>query len=127
MDTDVFKELVDKEALAKFRKNALNPHTNPVTRGGAENDDIFFQGVEARNKHFDAIPDIVADYMKKISEITGREYAPFTYYGAKDASRVIIAMGSVTETIKETIDEMNKRGDRVGLVKVHLYRPFSPK
>ena len=75
MDTEVFKDMIDKEALAKFRKNALNPHTNPVTRGGAENDDIFFQGVEARNTHFDAIPDIVADYMKKISEITGREYA----------------------------------------------------
>ena len=71
--------------------------------------------------------EVVADYMKKISEITGREYAPFTYYGAPDAARVIVAMGSVTETIKETIDEMNRRGDRVGLIKVHLYRPFSAK
>ena len=127
MDTEVFKDLIDKEALAKFRKNALNPHTNPVTRGGAENDDIFFQGVEARNKHYDAVPDVVAEYMKKISEITGREYAPFTYYGAKDAERVIVAMGSVTEAAKETIDALTANGEKVGMIKVHLYRPFSVK
>ena len=127
MDYDVLESLLDKEALKRFKENALNPHINPVERGGAENDDIYFQGREAQNSHYAAVVDIVADYMKKISEITGREYAPFTYYGAKDASRVIVAMGSVTETIKETIDELNKRGDRVGLVKVHLYRPFSPK
>ena len=127
MDTEVFKDLIDQEALAKFRKNALNPHTNPVTRGGAENDDIFFQGVEARNKHFEAIPDIVADYMKKISEITGREYAPFTYYGAEDAERIIVAMGSVTEAAKETIDALVAQGEKVGMIKVHLYRPFSVK
>lgn len=127
MDYDVLESLLDKEALKKFKENALNPHTNPIERGGAENDDIYFQGREAQNKHYEAVVEIVADYMKKISEITGREYAPFTYYGASDASRVIIAMGSVTETIKETIDEMNKRGERVGLIKVHLYRPFSPK
>ena len=125
MDTEVFKDLIDREALAKFRKNSLNPHTNPVTRGGAENDDIFFQGMEARNKHYDAIPDIVADYMKKISEITGREYAPFTYYGAPDAERIIVAMGSVTEAAKETIDALVKEGEKVGMIKVHLYRPFS--
>lgn len=127
MDYDVLESLLDKEALAKYKKNAMNPHINPIERGGAENDDIYFQGREAQNKHYDAVVEVVADYMSKISKITGREYAPFTYYGAADASRVIVAMGSVTETIKETIDEMNRRGDRVGLIKVHLYRPFSAK
>ena len=127
MDYDVLASLLDYEALARYKKNALNPHTNPVERGGAENDDIYFQGREAQNKHYEAVVEIVADYMKKISEITGREYAPFTYYGAPDATRVIIAMGSITETIKETIDEMSRNGDRVGLIKVHLYRPFSAK
>ncbi len=127
MDYDVLESLLDKEALKKFKENALNPHTNPIERGGAENDDIYFQGREAQNQHYEAVVEVVADYMKKISDITGREYAPFTYYGANDATRVIIAMGSVTETVKETIDELIKRGEKVGLVKVHLYRPFSPK
>ena len=127
MDYDVLASLLDREALAKYKKHALNPHTNPVERGGAENDDIYFQGREAQNKHYDAVVEIVADYMKKISEITGRHYAPFTYYGDSNATRVIIAMGSVTETIKETIDELNNQGEHVGLIKVHLYRPFSPK
>ena len=125
MDYETLAGLVDHEAVARFKKAALNPHVNPIQRGGAENDDIYFQGREAQNKHFDAVVEIVADYMKKISEITGREYAPFTYYGDKEAEKVIIAMGSVTETIKETIDELTKRGEKVGLVKVHLYRPFS--
>ncbi|MEG3039011.1 MAG: pyruvate:ferredoxin (flavodoxin) oxidoreductase [Erysipelotrichaceae bacterium] len=125
MDTEVFKDMIDYEALQAYRKRALNPHTNPVTRGGAENDDIFFQGVEARNEHFEKVPDIVADYMKQISKITGREYAPFTYYGAPDAQRIIIAMGSVTETAKETIGALNAAGEKVGMIKVHLYRPFS--
>ena len=110
MDYDVLENLLDKEALAKFKANALNPHTNPIERGGAENDDIYFQGREAQNKHIDAVVEIAADYMKKISEVTGREYAPFTYYGDPNADRVIIAMGSVTETIKDTIDEMAKSG-----------------
>ncbi len=127
MDYDFLKDQLDTEALERFRQNALNPHTNPVTRGGAENDDIFFQGKEAQNQHYDAIADIVADYMKAFSKQTGRNYAPFTYYGAKDAERIIIAMGSVTETIQETIDTMNKGGAKVGLMKVHLYRPFSAK
>lgn len=125
LDTDVFKDLIDKDALAAYRKRALNPHTNPVTRGGAENDDIFFQGMEARNTKVDAVADIVADYMAKISEITGRHYAPFTYYGAEDADRIIVAMGSITETAKETIDALNAAGEKVGMIKVHLYRPFS--
>ncbi|MBQ9989387.1 MAG: pyruvate:ferredoxin (flavodoxin) oxidoreductase [Lachnospiraceae bacterium] len=127
MDYEVFSKLLNREALEKFKASALNPHTNPVTRGGAENDDIFFQGREAQNLHYAAVPDIVAAYMKKISEITGRDYAPFTYYGAPDADRVIVAMASVTETIKETIDTLNARGEKVGLIKVHLYRPFSVK
>ena len=127
MDYEVFNRLVDREALASYKAMALNPHSNPVTRGGAENDDIFFQGREAQNEHFAKIPDIVAEYMAEISKVTGREYAPFTYYGAKDAERIIIAMGSVTETIKETIDTLVANGEKVGLIKVHLYRPFSTK
>jgi pyruvate-ferredoxin/flavodoxin oxidoreductase len=127
MDYGFLKSLVDTDAVERFKANALNPHTNPITRGGAENDDVFFQGLEAQNTHYAAVTDIVAKYMKAISEHTGREYAPFTYYGAKDADRIIIAMGSATETIKETIDTLNKRGYKVGIVKVHLYRPFSIK
>lgn len=126
-DVDNYKDLIDYEALAEFKANAMQPHTNPVTRGANENDDIFFQGVEARNTHYDAVPDIVADYMKKISEITGRHYAPFVYYGAPDAENIIIAMGSVTETATETIDTLNANGEKVGMIKVHLYRPFSTK
>jgi pyruvate-ferredoxin/flavodoxin oxidoreductase len=125
MDYETLASLLDRDALAKFKANAMNPHTNPVERGGAENDDIYFQGREAQNQHYDAVVEIAADYMKKISEITGREYAPFTYYGDKEAEKVIIAMGSVTETIKDTIDALAKQGQKLGLIKVHLYRPFS--
>ena len=127
LDYDILKSLIDQEALKKFKNNALNPHTNPVERGGAENDDIYFQGREAQNKHYGAVVEVVADYMSEISKVTGREYAPFTYYGHPEATKVIVAMGSVTETIAETIDEMNNNGEKVGLIKVHLYRPFSPK
>ena len=127
LDYEVFEKLIDKKALADFRARALNPHTNPIQRGGAENDDIYFQGREAQNKHFEDVVEVVADYMEKISEITGRHYAPFTYYGDPEATKVIIAMGSVTETIKDTIDQMRKSGEKVGLIKVHLYRPFSAK
>ena len=112
LDYETLASLVDHDAIKKFKANALNPHTNPVERGGADNDDIYFQSREAQNKHYDAVVEIAADYMKKISEITGREYAPFTYYGDPEADRVIIAMGSVTETIKDTIDEMAKEGAR---------------
>ncbi len=127
MDYEVFDRLLDREALAEYKARALNPHTNPVTRGGAENDDIFFQGREAQNEHYAKVPDIVAEYMKEISKVTGRDYAPFTYYGAEDAERIIIAMGSVTETIRETIDALTAKGEKVGMIKVHLYRPFSTK
>lgn len=127
LDYDVFKQLLDYQALEKYRANALNPHTNPVVRGGAENDDIYFQGREAQNLHYDNVINVVESYMHEISAITGREYAPFTYYGAEDATMVIIAMGSVTETIMETIDTLTMQGEKVGLIKVHLYRPFSTK
>lgn len=127
IEYDTLKSMIDYDALEKFRNNALNPHSNPIERGGAENDDIYFQGREAQNGHYNAVTDIVVDYMNKISEITGREYAPFTYYGAKDATKVIVAMGSVTETIIETIDTLLKAGEKIGVIKVHLYRPFSPK
>ncbi|MDO4500225.1 MAG: pyruvate:ferredoxin (flavodoxin) oxidoreductase [Erysipelotrichaceae bacterium] len=127
MDQDFMASLLDRDALEAFKANAMNPHTNPITRGGNENDDIFFQGVEAQNEHYNKIPDIVADYMKAVSEHTGRDYAPFTYYGAADAENVIVAMGSVTETIKETVDDLVAKGEKVGLIKVHLFRPFSVK
>lgn len=127
IDYEDYEKLLDKEAVKEFRQRALNPESNPVTRGTAQNDDIYFQAREAANKYYDAIPDIVADYMKDISEITGREYKPFTYYGAEDAEYVLVAMGSVTETIKETIDFMVAKGEKVGLINVHLYRPFSEK
>lgn len=119
-------DLVDKKALKAFRDKALNPE-NPVTRGTAQNPDIFFQNRESVNKFYDAIPDMVEEYMTEITKLTGREYHPFTYYGAHDAENVVIAMGSVTETIKETIDFLNSKGQKTGLVTVHLYRPFSAK
>ncbi len=127
MDYDYLKSLLDMDKVNAFKKNALNPHGNAVTRGGAENDDVVFQTREAQNEHFAKVPDIVADYMAKISEHTGRDYKPFTYYGAADAERVIIAMGSVVETIKEVIDALLAKGEKIGVISVHLYRPFSAK
>ena len=127
MDYDYLKSLLDMDAVEAFKKKALNPHGNAITRGGAENDDVVFQTREAQNQHFAKVPDIVNDYMAEISKHTGRDYKPFTYYGAKDAERVIIAMGSVVETIKETIDVLLAQGEKVGVISVHLYRPFSAK
>ncbi|NBC83257.1 MAG: pyruvate:ferredoxin (flavodoxin) oxidoreductase [Bacteroidetes bacterium] len=124
--TDQLAKLIDYEALQKFRNNALNPE-HPVTRGTAQNPDIYFQAREASNRFYDAIPDMVAEYMAQMAKITGREYKPFTYYGAPDAEQIVIAMGSVCETIRETIDYLNKQGKKAGLVTVHLYRPFSEK
>jgi pyruvate-ferredoxin/flavodoxin oxidoreductase len=118
--------MIDQVALTEFRNRALNPE-NPVTRGTAQNPDIFFQAKEASNRFYDAVPDIVAGYMDQISELTGRKYRPFTYYGAPDAENIIIAMGSATETIRETIDYLSAQGKKVGLVVVHLFRPFSAK
>ncbi len=126
MDYEDLKGLIDYDALKAFKDNALNPE-HPVLRGTAQNSDIYFQGREASNKFYNEVPDVVADYMKEISKITGRDYAPFTYYGAPNATKVIVAMGSVCETIEETIDYLNAAGEKVGVVKVHLYRPFSAK
>ena len=126
LDQEDLKPLVDMEALNGFRQRAMNPD-KPVTRGTAENPDVFFQHRESCNDYYTAVPAIVEDYMNKISDLTGRKYGLFDYYGAKDADRVIIAMGSVTEAIRETIDHLTEQGEKVGLVAVHLYRPFSAK
>ncbi len=126
MDEASLTKLFDREALKQFRERALNPE-KPVTRGTAQNPDIYFQTREAANKFYDAVPDMVAETMAEISKITGREYKPFVYYGAEDADRVVVAMGSVTETLKECVDFLNARGEKVGVVTVHLYRPFSAK
>lgn len=123
MDQEDLIPLIDQKALKEFRERALNPE-KPVTRGTAQNDDIYFQSREASNKYYDAVPEIVEKYLTEIAKITGRKYGLFDYYGAEDAERVIIAMGSVTEAIKETVDFLNEKGEKVGLVAVHLYRPF---
>ena len=126
IDEASLTSLLDRDALKAFRARALNPE-HPVTRGTAQNPDIYFQTREAANKFYNAVPDMVADTMREISKITGREYKPFVYYGDPEAEEILIAMGSVTETIKETIDYLRKQGRKVGLVTVHLYRPFSEK
>jgi len=127
MNIEDMKKLVDQDALMAFRDRALNPG-KPVTRGTAQNPDIFFQAKEASNPFYTNLDDTVNEYMEKISAITGRTYKPFTYYGAPDAENIIIAMGSVTETIKEVIDYLaEKKGEKLGLISVHLYRPFSAK
>ena len=124
IDKDKLKKLIDRKALDAFRKRSLTPSNN-VTRGSSENDDIYFQATEVRNKYYLQLPDIVNSYMEEINKITGKKYAPFNYYGKRFATKVIVAMGSVCETIKETVDYLNKNGEEVGLVEVHLYRPFS--
>ena len=126
LDEEELKGLVSEKALKNFRDRALNPDA-PVTRGTAQNGDVYFQAVESRNQAYDAIPDIVARYMGEIGEISGRSYRPFDYYGSPDAENIIIAVGSVTETIRETIDYLRERGRKYGVVSVHLYRPFSAK
>jgi len=118
--------LIDRKALAQFRSRALNPDA-PVARGMAENPDVFFQHREASNKYYEAVPGIVESYMKEISRITGRDYNLFDYYGDPQADRVIIAMGSVTQCIMETVDYLRSKGEKVGLVNVRLYRPFSAR
>ena len=125
-DMEKLRKLVNYKALKEYRERALNPE-HPVTRGTAQNPDIYFQTRELQNKYYDALPDIVAKYMKQMSRITGRQYAPFVYYGAKDATDIIIAMGSVNDVIKTVIDKENKAGKKLGLITVHLYRPFSVK
>ncbi|WP_288079898.1 pyruvate:ferredoxin (flavodoxin) oxidoreductase [Duncaniella freteri] len=126
MDQDDLAPLVDHEALSEFRARALNPQ-NPVARGMAENSDVFFQHRESCNEYYNRVPEIVEAYMKEITRITGREYGLFNYYGDPEADRVIIAMGSVTEAAQEAIDHLRAQGEKVGLVAVHLYRPFSAK
>ncbi|MBD9168584.1 MAG: pyruvate:ferredoxin (flavodoxin) oxidoreductase [Parabacteroides johnsonii] len=126
LENEDLAPLIDQKALAEFRARALNPK-NPVARGMAENPDHFFQHRESSNSYYDAVPAIVEEYMNEISKITGRKYGLFDYYGAEDAERVIIAMGSVTEAAREAIDYLTAKGEKVGLVSVHLYRPFSAK
>ena len=121
-----FAKLVDYDALARFRANALNPE-DPRMRSLVDNPDIYFQLREANNSDYSKLPDIVEDYMAEISKLTGREYHLFNYYGAPDADRVIVAMGSVTGCVQETVKYLNDRGEKVGFLQVHLFRPFSAK
>ena len=124
LEYDELAKLVDWDAVKEFRQSALNPD-HPVTRGTAQNPDIYFQTREAVNRFYDDIPEVVEGYMAEITKLTGREYHCFDYYGAPDADRVIIAMGSGTDVAEETVDYLNARGEKVGVVKVRLYRPFS--
>ena len=126
IDQEDLRPLVDQKALSEFRARALSPE-HPVARGMAENPETFFAHRESCNAYYDAVPAIVEKYMAEVSKITGREYKLFSYYGADDAERVIICMGSVTEAAREAIDYLNKKGEKVGMVSVHLYRPFSVK
>jgi pyruvate-ferredoxin/flavodoxin oxidoreductase len=119
-------KLLDYKALQEFRDRALNPE-HPVTRGTAQNPDVYFQSREAANSFYDVIPDMVADCMKEMTKLTGRDYAPFQYFGAPDAENIVVAMGSVTETTREVVDYLNARGAKTGVIVVHLYRPFSTK
>ncbi len=125
-DYEDLKEMCDMDAVKAFRERALNPE-HPVLRGTAQNPDIFFQAREACNKYYDAVPAIVEGYMKKVNKKIGTDYRLFNYYGAPDAEKLIIAMGSVCDTIEETIDYLLAKGEKVGLLKVRLYRPFSIK
>lgn len=126
LDYNDLEKIVNKDAIKAFRANALNPN-HPVTRGTAQNPDIYFQAREAANKFYNALPEIVEKYMNEINKITGRDYKLFNYHGAPDADRIIIAMGSGCETIEETVDYLNAKGEKVGLLKVRLFRPFSQK
>lgn len=126
LEYDELASLIDKEALANFRNRALTPN-KPVIRGTAENPDIYFQHCEAANPFYDAIPEIVQDYMNQISQLTGRNYHLFDYYGASDADRVVVSIGSVTDICKDVCDALNAHGEKVGVLTVHLYRPFSVK
>ena len=126
LDYEDYGKLIDQKALKEFRDRALSPN-HPVTRGTAQNSDVFFQNREASNKFYEDIVPIVEEYMNEMAKLTGRKHSLFNYYGAQDAKYIIVAMGSVTETIEETIDYLNAQGEKYGLVKVHLYRPFSVK
>ncbi|MFQ7107533.1 MAG: pyruvate:ferredoxin (flavodoxin) oxidoreductase, partial [Neglectibacter timonensis] len=125
-DYEDLGEMLDWDAVNAFRRNALNPE-HPVLRGQAQNGDIFFQAREACNKYYDAVPEVVVDYMNQVNAKIGTDYKPFNYYGAPDAEKVIIAMGSACETMEEVIDYLTAAGEKVGLIKVRLYRPFVAK
>ncbi len=125
-DSEQIAKLYDTKAHQEFRDRALNPE-HPVTRGTAQNPDVYFQSREASNSFYDVVPDMVEEYMQKMAKITGREHHPFDYYGAPDAENIIVAMGSVCEIIKEVIDHKNANGEKLGLIEVHLFRPFSSK
>jgi len=124
MENEDYEKLLDKEAVQAFRDKALSPN-HPVTRGTAQNPDIYFQTREVSNKYYEDIVGIVEKNMAKMSEITGRKHSLFDYYGAQDAKHVVVAMGSVTEALEETIDYLNAKGEKLGMIKVHLFRPFS--
>jgi pyruvate-ferredoxin/flavodoxin oxidoreductase len=126
IDYEDMAKLINMEALENFRARAVNPEA-PELRGTAQNPDIYFQGREAANVYYQEVPDIVADYMKKVSALTGRKYNLFDYVGDPNAEKVIISMGSSCETIEEVVDYLNARGEKLGLVKVRLFRPFSAK
>lgn len=126
VDYDDLGKILDWEAVKEFRRRALNPD-HPVIRGTAQNPDVYFQEREASNKYYEALPELVEEAMADLAKITGREHHLFDYYGAKDADRIIIAMGSVCQAVQETVDYLNKQGEKVGLMSVHLYRPFSIK
>ncbi|MEI6694535.1 MAG: pyruvate:ferredoxin (flavodoxin) oxidoreductase [Bacteroidota bacterium] len=126
LENEDLAPLLDYKALQDFRDRALNPE-HPVMRGTAQNPDIFFQAKEASNAFYEPIPDLVENYMQEIAKLTGRVYHPFTYYGAADAENIIVAMGSITDTTKEVVDHLMAKGEKVGLISVHLYRPFSEK
>ena len=127
IDTEKLKGFIDEKSLKEFRSKAMNPN-KPTIRGTAQNEDIYFQATEIRNEYYNKVPDIVNDYMAKINKITGRNYKPFNYYGSPTANKVIVAMGSVCETIRETVEYLVKeKNEPIGLMEVHLYRPFSAK
>lgn len=127
IDTDKLKGYIDEKSLKEFRNRAMNPN-NPTIRGTAQNEDIYFQATEVRNEYYDKVPDIVNDYMSRVNKLTGRNYKPFNYYGSPTANKVIVAMGSVCETIREVVEYLVKeKNEHIGLMEVHLYRPFSSK
>ncbi len=125
-DYEELKDMLDFKYVEEFRRRALNPNS-PVLYGSAQNSDVFFQASEASNSYYDSLPDVVASYMNEVNKRIGTDYKPFNYFGAKDATHVIVAMGSVCDTIEETVQKMVEEGEKVGVVKVRLYRPFSQK
>lgn len=126
LEDEIIKTLIDYDSLKKFRNRSLNIGKS-ITRGVSETEDVYFQNTEARNKYYEELPNIVNEYMKKINELTGSAYKPFTYFGSSHANHIIVAMGSVTDTIKKVVEDLNNQGESVGIITVHLYRPFSAK